>query len=85
MLAMRSERCLHKFHKDCLHQWLTARRADYCPICRSDILTEDEWKKIYARSCGDSEALENEVVSREDEGEVENSEEMMSPGDEETP
>lgn len=37
------------FHKDCLEQWLMAKRADCCPICRSSILTEDEWRDIHSQ------------------------------------
>eukprot|EP00586_Coscinodiscus_wailesii_P009170 CAMPEP_0172523638 /NCGR_PEP_ID=MMETSP1066-20121228/293761_1 /TAXON_ID=671091 /ORGANISM="Coscinodiscus wailesii, Strain CCMP2513" /LENGTH=577 /DNA_ID=CAMNT_0013306721 /DNA_START=484 /DNA_END=2217 /DNA_ORIENTATION=+ len=35
-------KCPHRFHKDCIIEWLEVRQNTACPCCRKDIITNEE-------------------------------------------
>jgi Ring finger domain len=38
--------CDHKFHKDCLSQWLSTHSRD-CPYCRTEIISQEMLEEAY--------------------------------------
>ena len=34
-------RCLHAFHKDCIHPWLTERQG-CCPLCKTNVFAQQD-------------------------------------------
>lgn len=52
-----SRHCPHKFHKDCLLEWIGEMGNDECPVCRVPMVTSSELKEAASR-CFSSERLE---------------------------
>ena len=49
--TVRTLRCGHTFHQQCIDEWLTKQAV--CPLCKSavtaDLGTSDQWRKAYGR------------------------------------
>lgn len=44
----RSRNCIHKFHKQCIYEWL--KRNDTCPLCRRDVFTSEKDREQLSNS-----------------------------------
>lgn len=37
-----SKQCSHKFHAQCILEWLHTKERNDCPVCRSEVISEEE-------------------------------------------
>lgn len=46
-LVLSAKTCCHKFHRDCILDWLERQNNTDCPCCRSQMVSEDEvWRLV---------------------------------------
>jgi hypothetical protein len=44
-VCIRANTCNHRFHRDCLLEWLEVQNNTKCPCCRKDIITNQQVKE----------------------------------------